>query len=104
MFLKNYFGRNNELFLNFSFHQTKFASQRPEALGAALNEQILKDYNGQTYWFSFNIHSFTKDSFFPKWLNLAFGYGGEGMLYGNDTEAIENSFFAKSVPSILLEF
>lgn len=74
----------------FSFHQTKFASQRPETLGASLNEQILKDYNGQTYWLSFNVHSFTKDKFVPKWLNLAIGYGGEGMLYGNDAEAIEN--------------
>ena len=74
----------------FSFHQTKFASQRSETLGASLNEQILKDYNGQTYWLSFNIQSFTKDSFTPKWLNLAFGYSGEGMLYGNDAEAIEN--------------
>ena len=74
----------------FSFHQTKFASQRPETLGASLNEQILKDYNDQTYWLSFNIQSFTKDSFTPKWLNLAFGYSGEGMLYGNDAEAIEN--------------
>jgi len=74
----------------FSFHQTKFASQRPETLGTSLNEQILKDYNGQTYWLSFNVHSFTKDSFTPKWLNVAIGYGGEGMLYGKDAEAIEN--------------
>lgn len=74
----------------FSFHQTKFASQRPETLGTSLNEQILKDYNGQTYWLSFNVHSFTKDSFTPKWLNVAIGYGGEGILYGNDAEAIEN--------------
>lgn len=74
----------------FSFHQTKFAAQRPETLGASRNEEILKDYNGQTYWLSFNIHSFAKDSFFPKWLNLAIGHGGEGMLYGNDAEAIEN--------------
>ena len=74
----------------FSFHQTKFASQRPETLGASFNEEILKDYNGQTYWLSFNVHSFTKDSFIPKWLNLAIGYSGEGMLYGNDSEALEN--------------
>lgn len=77
----------------FSFHQTKFASQRPETLGVSLNEQILKDYNGQTYWLSFNIQSFTKDSFTPKWLNLAFGYSGEGMLYGDYTEAIQNNVF-----------
>ena len=74
----------------FSFHQTKFASQRPETLGTSFNEEILKDYNGQTYWLSFNIHSFTKDSFVPKWLNLAIGYGGEEMLYGKDAEAIES--------------
>lgn len=80
----------------FSFHQTKFSSQRSETLGTSLNEQILKDYNGQTYWLSFNIHSFTKDKFVPKWLNLAIGYGGEGMLYGKDAEAIENGIIQNS--------
>jgi hypothetical protein len=74
----------------FSFHQTKFASQRPETLGSSFNEQVLKDYNGQTYWLSFNIQSFTKDNFVPKWLNLAIGYGGEGMLYGKNEEALVN--------------
>ncbi len=74
----------------FSFHQTKFASQRPETLGSSFSEELLKDYNGQTYWLSFNLHSFTKDGFVPRWLNLAIGYGGEGMLYGKDAEAIEN--------------
>ena len=77
----------------FSFHQTKFAKQRPETLGKSLNEQLLKDYNGQTYWLSFNIHSFTKDSLIPKWLNLAIGYGGENMLYGSHSEALQNGIF-----------
>jgi hypothetical protein len=27
-----------------------------------------------------NLHSFHKESGFPKWLNLAVGYGAEGML------------------------
>jgi len=31
---------------------------------------------------SANIWSFNKESNFPKWLNIAFGYGAEGMLYG----------------------
>ena len=84
------FWKEQRITPKFSFHQTKFASQRPETLGASFNEEILKDYNGQTYWLSFNVHSFTKDSFIPKWLNLAIGYSGEGMLYGNDAEAIEN--------------
>jgi hypothetical protein len=45
-------------------------------------EQILKDYNGQTYWLSVNLHSFYKGSKIPKWLNLAIGYGANGMLTG----------------------
>jgi hypothetical protein len=66
----------------FSFHSTKYASYRPEVLGSSFSEQILKDYNGQTYWLSVNLHSFAKGSKIPKWLNLALGYGAEGMLTG----------------------
>ncbi len=84
------FWKEQRITPKFSFHQTKFASQRSETLGTSFNEELLKDYNGQTYWLSFNIHSFTNKSFIPKWLNLAIGYGGEGMLYGNDVEAIKN--------------
>ena len=46
-------------------------------------EQLLKDYNGQTYWLSGNIWSFNKNGNFPKWLNLAIGYGAHNMLTGN---------------------
>lgn len=88
----------------FSFHQTKFASQRPEILGASFNEEILKDYNGQTYWLSINVYAFTKYNFIPKWLNLAIGYGGEGMLYGNDFEAIENGIIQNSYRQFYLSF
>lgn len=68
----------------FSFHTTPYASRRPAVLGSSLSEQILKDYNGQTYWLSANIYSFTKLSKIPKWLNLAIGYGAEGMITGKD--------------------
>jgi hypothetical protein len=67
----------------FSFHTTKYAQYRPSVLGSSLAEQILKDYNGQTYWLSANIHSFFKDSKIPKWLNVAIGYGADGMITGN---------------------
>lgn len=67
----------------FSFHKTQFAALRPNVLGSSIDQQILKDYNGQTYWLSFNVYSFFKDSKIPHWLNLAIGYGGDGMLYGN---------------------
>ena len=67
----------------FSFHTTQYANLRPKVLGSSLNEQLLKDYNGQTYWLSVNLHSFAKESKIPKWLNVAFGYGADGMLTGN---------------------
>ncbi|PWA04165.1 DUF2279 domain-containing protein [Flavobacterium psychrotolerans] len=68
----------------FSFHTTPYAPVRPNVLGNSLQEQIIKDYNGQTYWLSVNLHSFIKDSKIPKWFNLAFGYGAEGMITGED--------------------
>ncbi len=80
----------------FSFHQTHYASFRPETLGSSFNEQILKDYNGQTYWLSFNLYSFTKSKAFPKWLNIALGYGGNGMLYGSKYEALDEGFYQNS--------
>ena len=75
--------------LKYSFHQTNYAPLRPDKLGNGLFEELLKDYNGQTYWLSFNIHSFFNDSNIPKWLNVAFGYGAEGMLTGK-SESVNN--------------
>lgn len=64
----------------FSWHRTNFAAQRPAALGTSISEQILKDYNGQTYWLSMNLSAFIKVKQIPKWLNIAVGYGGTNML------------------------
>ncbi|MBU2930068.1 DUF2279 domain-containing protein [Winogradskyella psychrotolerans] len=69
--------------LKYSFHRTQYAKQRPNKLGSGLAEEFLKDYNGQTYWLSVNINSFLKTESIPNWLNLAFGYGAEGMLSGD---------------------
>ena len=78
----------------FSFHTTEYASARPDALGESASEQLLKDYNGQTYWLSANLHSFSKSSKLPKWLNLAVGYGAEGMITGQD-ELVNSVFFSE---------
>ena len=74
--------KEQRIALKYSFHQTKYAKQRPDKLGETYLEQILKDYNGQTYWLSANLHAFFKESKIPKWLNIAVGYGAEGMLTG----------------------
>jgi uncharacterized protein YfiM (DUF2279 family) len=75
--------------LKYSFHQTKYAPQRPDKLGEGFIEEMLKDYNGQTYWLSANVHSFFKESQIPKWLNVAIGYGAYGMLTGK-SETVNN--------------
>jgi len=67
----------------FSFHRTSYPDVRPELLGSSLHEEILKDYNGQTYWLSFDISKMVSGKF-PKWLNIAIGYGADGMVSAND--------------------
>lgn len=80
----------------FSFHYTEYADLRPNTLGSSWNEQILKDYNGQTYWLSVNLNSFAKKSKIPKWFNVALGYGAEGLLYGDD-ESVPEELQAQNV-------
>lgn len=81
--------------LKYSFHQTKYAKLSPDKLGNGLLEELLKDYNGQTYWLSFNIHSFLKNDHIPKWLNLAVGYGADGMFSAYN-ELVNNSVINKT--------
>src|SRR6185369_6938462 len=82
--------------LKYSFHQSDFAKYRPKELGSNLPENILKDYNGLTYWISVNPYSFMKgNSKFPRWLSIAFGYGAEGMIGGHSNPAFVDG---KAVP------
>lgn len=67
----------------FSYNFNSHINLRPELLGSNSIEQILKDYNGQNYWFSANISNIISIENFPKWLNIAFGYGGANMLGGH---------------------
>ena len=72
--------------MKFSYHPTSYAQYNPQILGTDYWQRIIKDYNGQTNWLSVNIYSFLKqDSKFPKWLNVAVGYGAKGMTgaYGD---------------------
>lgn len=71
----------------FSYHHTSYAALRPELLGSGA-ERIIKDYNGQTYWLSVDVDKFVT---FPKWLNIAFGYGANGMIYARDWQHRENN-------------
>ncbi len=46
----------------------------------AFFNRLLEDYNTQTYWLSFNLKSFAKNSILPSWLNVGIGYGADGMF------------------------
>lgn len=66
-----------------NYYRDPMLKQRANDLyGRSLAERILKDYNGQTYWLSANLHSFAKESKLPKWLNVAVGYGATGIFGG----------------------
>lgn len=78
--------KQQKIQLKFSSHRINYESELTERVndlfGTSLNERLLKDYNAQTYWLSFNIKSFLRDHNFPKWLNLSIGCGAGGMLGG----------------------
>lgn len=62
-----------------NYSPAELANRADQVYGTSPAERILKDYNAQTYWLSVSVHDFYKR--WPKWLNIAVGYGGEDM-YG----------------------
>ena len=69
--------------LKFSFWPSNLAKKRPEVLGSTQLEQLIKDYNAQTYWLSIGIRNIVPSArIIPKWLNIAVGYGANDMLGG----------------------
>lgn len=73
--------KEQRLQLKFSFYPSGYAKYNTNLLGESITTQILKDYNGQIYWLSINPSTFMKkETKFPKWLSIAFGYGANGML------------------------
>lgn len=73
----------------YSFHFTPLAEVRPELLGRKRTEQWLKDYNGQTYWFSASPRSFVPDSNWPPWLCFSVGYGIQDMVAAETDKSVE---------------
>ncbi|MFT3701603.1 MAG: DUF2279 domain-containing protein [Agriterribacter sp.] len=83
--------------MKFSAHLSPYAQYHPGELGNNFFSRILKDYNGQSYWLSFNIKSFLPSSSnFPAWPALAFGYGADGMTGGHQNPSLVNG---KTIPS-----
>lgn len=76
----------------FSFHYTSLSKVRPELLGTNRSESWLKDYNGQTYWFSGSPGTFFKNSGWPAWLCLSVGYGIHDMVSAEKETSIERGY------------
>jgi len=74
----------------FSFGKSKMAPFRPDVLGENFQQQLLKDYNGQTYWLSIRLKRLAldvKESHFSPF-NISFGYGAQGMTGGHENVLI----------------
>lgn len=89
-----------------SFPQRYDASLRPRVdalFGKTFPERLLKDYNGQTYWVSFNLNACVSNTF-PAWLNVAVGYGAKGMYGGFENIAVDKTgaiiFDRRDIPRV----
>jgi len=78
----------NRIQLKVSYWPSEYTGKEAyeDLFGTNPAEWLVKDYNGQTLWMSVRVHSFLPESRFkqiyPQWLNLAVGYGAEGMIGG----------------------
>ena len=83
--------------MRISFHHSIYPAYNPSELGSNWRQRLLKDYNGQTYWLSFNMSSFLpKPNNFPRWMTADIGYGAEGMIGGTTNP---KEIDGKAVPS-----
>ncbi|MDO8999354.1 MAG: DUF2279 domain-containing protein [Bacteroidota bacterium] len=94
------FWNEQRIQFKYSYAQSGLAKYNPDLLGGNFSTQILKDYNGQTYWLSVNPSTFIKkQNSFPKWLNVAFGYSAYGMIGGS-----QNNFVVQDAEGNVLKF
>lgn len=86
-------GTGQDVVVKMTFWPKKYPSnvleRRNELFGKSVMERVLKDYNSQTYWISANIKSLFPDANVPVWLNVAVGYGADGMYGGRTNEWID---------------
>ena len=95
---QEYLWNEQRMLLKFSSHSVDYSNydaiiqERAGSLfGRPMRERLLKDYNGQSYWLSFNPLVLTgRSSAIPEWLCVSLGYGAEGILGGFENEWIKD--------------
>ena len=65
----------------FSYRESEYSKNSNGYYGETPMNRLLKDYNGHTYWLSMPANKFFLKQYLPPWMNIAFGYGANGM-YG----------------------
>ncbi|MBS4029476.1 MAG: DUF2279 domain-containing protein [Ignavibacteriales bacterium] len=65
----------------FSYWESNYSKNSNDYYGKTTMNRLLKDYNGHTYWFSMPLNNLGLKQSLPPWLNIAVGYGANGM-YG----------------------
>ncbi|MFN9710554.1 MAG: DUF2279 domain-containing protein [Bacteroidota bacterium] len=83
LFATQQYGWNEQrIGMKISARFTPYAKENKQLLGKNWASRLMKDYNGQTYWLSFNLRSFLpSNSEIPEWSNISLGYGASGMIH-----------------------
>lgn len=64
----------------FSYSESSYSTRDNDYLGKTALNRFLKDYNGHTYWLSMPVNRMIFSDRLPQWLNIALGYGANGMF------------------------
>ena len=65
----------------FSYWESEYSKNANGYFGQTTLNRLLNDYNGHTYWLSMPLNMIAGKNRLPDWLNIAVGYGANGM-YG----------------------
>jgi hypothetical protein len=65
----------------FSYWESVYSRNSNGYFGQTTMSRLLNDYNGHSYWFSMPLNKVVFRKRLPDWLNIAVGYGANGM-YG----------------------
>ncbi len=81
---QHYLWNEQRVTMKIGFRKSIYSHYRPNVLGENLIQNLLKDYNGQSYWLSINPRSFMPNNeALPHWLSLSVGYSANGMIGGH---------------------
>lgn len=108
LFIGQQLGWDEQRFqLKFGYKPSPYAMIRPNTLGSNFSERLLKDYNAQSYWLCVAPGTFFKESKFPKWIQIGFGYSIDAKLNGDSNTYTDlntgKTYFAKQEYAISLD-